>query len=355
MPTAAHFYPRVFALGVSAILGFALWRIFSPFAGPLTWAAFLAFLLFPLNRRLRQRFRGRTSAAAGLLTLIAPIVVLLPLSALSIAFVAQASALLRILQSATAKVDFKSMADLQQFPWIAKLILWLQQHTSISAPQIQAWFLAGMRGVLQEAARLGGTIFLGAVSSLVGIALMLVLLFFFLRDGDAMIARARALIPLDETHKERLFSHLSGITRAIVFGTSMTALLQGLVLGIGFAICRLPSPVVFGVLGALFAMLPLGGTALVWIPAALWLFVDGRWGFGVFMLIWGLLLAGADNFLKPLLISGRAPVSTLVVFIGVLGGMSAFGAIGLIAGPLVLSLSLALIEFAEEVRGAGDR
>ena len=190
---------------------------------------------------------------------------------------------------------------------------------------------------------------------MVGIALMLVLLFFFLRDGDVMIARARALIPLDETHKERLFSHLSGITRAIVFGTSMTALLQGLVLGIGFAICGLPSPVVFGVLGALFAMLPLGGTALVWIPAALWLFVDGRWGFGIFMLIWGLLLAGADNFLKPLLISGRAPVSTLVVFIGVLGGMSAFGAIGLIAGPLVLSLSLALIEFAEEVRGAGDR
>ncbi len=113
---------------------------------------------------------------------------------------------------------------------------------------------------------------------------------------------------------------------------------------------QLPSPVVFGVLAALLSMLPVGGTAFVWGPAAIWLFVDGRWGFGIFMLAWGIALGGLDNILRPLLISGRAKISALAVFIGVLGGIPAFGTIGIIAGPVVLSLALALIEFAEEGR-----
>jgi predicted PurR-regulated permease PerM len=188
------------------------------------------------------------------------------------------------------------------------------------------------------------------LGSLLGFAIMLFLLFFFLRDGDVMLARARQLIPLDEARKERLFTQLSGVTRAIVIGTSVTALMQGILLGIGFSIASLPSPVVFGVLAALLSMLPVGGAAFVWIPAVLWLFFDGRWGFAIFMLAWGILLGGLDNVLRPVLISGRAKISALAVFIGVLGGIPAFGAIGIIAGPVVLSLVLALIEFAEEGR-----
>jgi predicted PurR-regulated permease PerM len=177
---------------------------------------------------------------------------------------------------------------------------------------------------------------------------MLFLLFFFLRDGDLMIARARGLIPLDEERKQRLFTQLSAVTRAIVFGTAVTALLQGVLIGIGFKIAGLPSPVVFGVLAALLSLLPIGGAAFVWIPAALWLFFDKHWGYGIFMVVWGCLLGGLDNVLRPILISGRAEISALAVFIGVLGGIPAFGAIGLIVGPVLLSLILALIEFAEE-------
>ncbi len=342
------FYARVFALAIAAILGLAVWKIFLPFADSVAWAAFLAFLLDPVNLRLRRRFGGNIVMVAALLTLLAPIVVLLPLSALLIEFVAQISSLVRELQAATAGLDIRSLADLQQFPVIARLNAWLSAHTSIAAADIQGWVISGTRDVLQRAASMSGKFFLGALSSLMGIALTLVFLFFFLHQGDSMIARARLLIPLDEEHKARLFKHLGDITRAIVFGTSLTALLQGIVLGIGFAIAGLPSPVVFGVVGALIAMLPLGGTAIVWIPAAIWLFVDGRWGFGIFMLVWGLMLSALDNFLKPMLISGRAAVSTFVVFVGVLGGLSEFGAIGIVLGPLVLSLVLALIEFAEE-------
>jgi predicted PurR-regulated permease PerM len=334
---------------VAAVLGYALILIFAPFIGPMAWAAFLTFLLYPLNLRLRRRF-SRSGTAAGVLTFLAPITIFLPLSALSIDFVAQISALLQKMQKSAAALDIKSLSDLQQFPWIARINAWLETHTGISAEQIQSWLVSGTREVLERAASVGGGFFLGALGSLLGFAIMLFLLFFFLRDGDAMLARARRLIPLDEERKDRLFRQLSGVTRAIVVGTSVTALLQGVLIGIGFRIASLPSPVVFGVLAALLSMLPVGGAAFVWGPAAIWLFLDGRWGFGIFMLAWGILLGGLDNVLRPLLISGRARISPLAVFIGVLGGIPAFGAIGIIAGPVVLSLALALIEFAEEGR-----
>jgi predicted PurR-regulated permease PerM len=351
MTASSAFYPRVFALVVAAVLGYALILIFAPFLGPMTWAAFLAFLLYPLNLRLRRRFKGR-AAAAGLLTALAPITILLPLSALSIDFVAQISTLLQKLQKSAAELDIKSFSDLQQFPWIARLNTWLESHADISAEQIQSWLISGTREILQRAASMGGWFFLGALGSLLGFAIMLFLLFFFLRDGDSMLGRARRLIPLDEVRKERLSRQLGGVTRAIVIGTSVTALLQGVLIGIGFRIASLPSPVVFGVLAALLSMLPVGGAAFVWGPAAIWLFLDGRWGFGIFMLGWGLLLGGLDNVLRPMLISGRARISALAVFIGVLGGIPAFGSIGIIAGPVLLSLALALIEFAEEGRPA---
>jgi predicted PurR-regulated permease PerM len=347
MPAPSTFYARVFALIVTAALGYALLLIFSPFLNSMAWAAFLAFLLNPLNLQLRRRFRGRASAA-GLLTLLAPIVILLPLSALSIEFVAQISGLLRRLQRAAAQLDIKTFSDLEHFPWIARTNDWLQTRVGISAEQVQSWLVSGTQDILQRAAGWSGSIFLGALSSVLTFAIMLFLLFFFLRDGDSMLARARRLIPLDEARKDRLFHRLSGVTRAIVIGTSLTAVMQGVLLGLGFVIAGLPSPVVFGVLAALLSMLPVGGAAFVWIPAVLVLFFQGHWGFAIFLLAWGLMIGGLDNVLRPVLISGRARISALAVFVGVLGGIPAFGAIGVIAGPVLLSLALALIEFAEE-------
>jgi predicted PurR-regulated permease PerM len=347
MLTFSNFYARVFSLVVAAILGYALFLIFAPFALPMIWAAFLAFLLYPLNLRWRSRLKGK-STAAGLLTVLAPIAILLPLSALSIEFVSQVSALLRNMQKSASDLDIKSFSDLQQFPVIARANTWLQEHAGISAEQVQSWLVTGTREILQRAASMGGSVFLGALGSLLSFVIMLSVLFFFLRDGDLLWERARRLIPLDDARKERLFKQVSGVTRAIVFGTTVTAALEGVLVGIGFAIAHLPSPVVFGVLAALCSMLPVGGAAIVWGPAAVWLFIDGHWGYGIFMVLWGLLLGGLDNVLRPLLISGRARISALAVFIGVLGGIPAFGAIGVIAGPVVLSLVLALIEFAEE-------
>jgi predicted PurR-regulated permease PerM len=349
MMSIPNFYARAFALAVVLALSYLLAQIFAPFVGSMLWAAFLAFLLHPIYRNLRRRFGNRAGLAAGVLTGLTPVVVLLPLVALSLAFISQVSQLLRVLQDSAVRWDIKGLADLQQIPLIGSASGWLQAHAPVSAEQIQTWLIGGAKEILQKAAGLGGSVFLGAVGSLIGFMLMLFLLFFFLRDGERIVARGRNLIPLAEQRKERLFSDLGAVTRAIVYGTSMTALLQGLMVGIGFAITGLASPVVFGVLAAVLAMLPVGGTALVWVPASLWLYATGRWGWGTFMLVWGLVLSSLDNILKPLIISGRATISTLAVFLGVLGGIAAFGAIGLVVGPIVLSLTVALVQFAEEM------
>jgi predicted PurR-regulated permease PerM len=350
MPAQSTFYSRVFALVVAALLGYALFRIFTPFFNALSWAVFLAFLLYPLNIKLRRRLRGK-ARAAGLLTVLTPITILLPLSALSVEFIAQVSGLVQNLQRRARELDIRSFSDLQQFPLIARANTWLQAHAAISADQVRTWLISASQDLLQHAAGLSGSFFLDALGSIVGFSIMLCLLFFFLRDGDAMCARARGLIPLHEARKERLFRELGGVARAIVLGVTMTALTQGVLLGIGFAIARLPSPLVFGVIAALLSMLPVGGAAIVWVPAVGWLLYQGRWGFAIFMLAWGLTLAGVESLLRPLLISGRARISALAIFVGVLGGIPAFGAIGIIVGPVVLSLVLALIEFAEESGG----
>ena len=347
MPTQSAFYPRVFSLVVAAALGYALWRIFTPFFNALSWAMFLAFLLYPVNLRLRRHLRGK-GRAAGVLTVLTPIVILLPLSALSVAFVTEISGLVRALQQRARDLDIRSFSDLQQFPLIARANAWLQGHIGVSADQVRSWVLSASQDLLQHAAGLSGSFFLGALGSVVGFSIMLFLLFFFLRDGDAMCARARGLIPLDEQRKDRLFRQLSDVARAIVLGTTLTALIQGVLIGIGFAITELPSPVVFGVVVTLIAMLPVGGAGFVWVPAAGWLLYQGRWGWAIFMVAWGLMIFGVESVLRPVLISGRARISTLAIFVGVLGGIPAFGAIGIILGPVVLSLVLALIEFAEE-------
>jgi predicted PurR-regulated permease PerM len=185
----------------------------------------------------------------------------------------------------------------------------------------------------------------------VGFVLTLFMLFFFIRDGEAMFGAVRELIPMSRTYKARLFDHLAAVTRAMVMGTGVTALIQGTLVGIAFLIVGLPSPLVFGVIAALASLLPFGGTALIWIPAAIVLGAQGRWGATIFMVLWGALLVSlVDNVVRPMLVSGRAQVGTLTVFIGVLGGISAFGAIGLFLGPVVLALIIALIQFMLEIR-----
>jgi predicted PurR-regulated permease PerM len=348
---ASPFYTRTFAIATVLVLGTALYRLLEPFYSALTWALFIAFLLHPLHVRLVKRFGNRAQLSALVLTLATFIVLVGPLTALTAAIASQAGDLLQLAQGTVTEHDFGGIRSITDIPGIGPTLEWAERTVGISASQIQGWVIEGARSVLQRLASMGGQVFLGAIGTVASFTMTLFLLFFFIRDGERMIATGRVLIPMSPAHKAHLFAHLGAVIRAVVFGTGLTALLQGLLVGIAFAVIGLPSPLVFGVLAALLALLPFGGTALVWGPAVLVLAGQNRWVAATFLLIWGALLVGTiDNLLKPILVSSRAPVATLTVFIGVLGGIAAFGGAGLFLGPVLLALIIALVEFAAEVR-----
>jgi predicted PurR-regulated permease PerM len=348
-----RFYARSFALITALVLSYAAFKIVQPFATPLLWAIFLAFLVHPLHVRLTRRLRGRTHVSALILTVLTLLVIIGPLTALSAAFAAQVGELLQFAQATVADQTRRNVFNLTNVPWLESTLGWLESVLDINVAQVRGWLIESSRALLQWLASMGGKVFLGAVGTVVGFILMIFMMFFFVRDGAEMAATARELIPMNAAYKARLFDHLASVTRAMVYGTGLTALIQGTLVGLAFLFVGLPSPIVFGVLAALAALLPVGGTALVWVPAAIALAVQGRWGATAFMVIWGALLVSlVDNVVRPMLVSGRASVGTLTVFIGVLGGIAAFGAIGLFLGPVVLALIIALIRFMLDVRRA---
>ena len=153
---------------------------------------------------------------------------------------------------------------------------------------------------------------------------------------------------MPEEHREQLFDHLASVTRGVFYGIGLTAIVQGVMVGVGFAIAGLPSPVVFGVLAGILALLPAGGAAIVWIPAVLFLAFSGHWPMMIFMLIWGVIVSTSDNFLRPILVSRYAPVSAFTVFVGVVGGIAAFGTIGIVVGPVFLALVTAILQYFDE-------
>ena len=345
------FYTRTFALVTLSILGILLYWILSPFFAALAWALFIAFLIHPVHEWLTLKLRGRERISAAVLTLSTFIILIGPLTALIAAFAAQAAALLDYVRVLSAEPGGFDPASL---PILGGLLTWAQDSLGVSLEQIRTWAQEGARRILQPLAALGGKIFLGTLGTVIDFLLMLFLLFFMIRDRQRIVATFRALLPISPSHKASLFAHLASVTRAMVYGSGVTALLQGVLIGIGFAILGLPSPIVFGVLAALLALVPMAGTPVIWVPAVLVLAAQQRWGAAVFLLVWGIIVATVDNFLRPMLVAGRAQVDTLTVFIGVLGGVSAFGAVGVLLGPLVLALIIALIRFTLDVRAQND-
>ncbi|MGQ0428724.1 MAG: AI-2E family transporter [Gammaproteobacteria bacterium] len=344
----AHFYERVLAVAGLALLAFLLFRILEPFLAPLAWALFIGFLLQPAQARLVGWLRGRASIAAFLLTLAVLVLFIGPLTALAVAFAHQAAALAVLLQPWIAGQEGRTFADFASLPVVGPALAWLDQYAHVSAAEVQAWLLEGGRRLLERLAAAGGTAFLGAVGTVLSFTAMLFLLFFIVRDGRAMAAGAISLVPLPPARRDALTERLALVTRAVMRGTILTAVVQGLLLGIGFAIVGLPAPVVFGVFGAILSVVPFGGTALVWVPAVAVLAFQGRLGAAIALGVVGAIVSSVDNFLKPLLISGRATVPTLAVFIGVIGGLAAFGMIGLFLGPVIIALVLALVDFARD-------
>lgn len=343
----SSFYQRSFVIATVVILGFLLLQVLEPLRAALGWAAVLAFMLLPLHERLTRRLKGRGALAASILTVLTPFCVLAPIAMLAVAFAGQVAVLLGYMRTHTLLSYPEILQRLEGYSIIGSVVRWARQNAPVSAEQVQGWLTDSAQAVLKSAAAMGGSVALGVFGTVVSFVMVLFLLFFFLQGGRAILAALTRLIPMEPVRRAQLLQYLADVTRAVVFGSTATALIEGIFVGVGFAIVGLPSPIVFGVLATIAAFLPAGAAAVL-IPAVVYLAIAGHWSAAIFMAVWTAGMWIVENVLRPLLTSHRTKVSTLAIFVGAIGGAGAFGVLGLVIGPVLLSFAVALLRFAEE-------
>ncbi|MGC8517080.1 MAG: AI-2E family transporter [Steroidobacteraceae bacterium] len=347
--TDSAFYRRLFAVAATVVFGYLLLEILAPLKDALGWGTVLAFLFYPLHKRMTTAFRGHATLSAGILTIATPFVVLTPVSLLSVIFFEQSLGVLRYLR-AHPFIGFPALiVRLEQLPGFGASIHWINRYLPAGTINVHDWIATATSGILRSAAAASGNVAFVLFGTVLSFFMMLFLLFFLLRDGESYLRQCVVLVPLPAERRTSLLQYLGDVTRAVVYGSTITAIVQGLFVAAGFAIAGLPSPMVFGVVAMITALLPAGATVVL-VPAVLYLAVQSQWGAALFLALWSAGLSLLENIVRPLLTAHRAKVSTLAVFVGAVGGVTAFGILGLILGPVLLSFIVAVVRFMTEQR-----
>ena len=350
MPAADHglaslpktLLPALFLGG----LALAAWTVVAPFLAALAWAVMIAYASWPLYARLRRALGGREVPAAGVMTLLCALVLFAPLVGAAWAAQQEAGALYRAMQAFLAAPPavpewLKMLPALGS--WLEALRAeWMSQPEVLMA-QAAEWLKARIGDLAAVAGQIG--------KNLGKMVIALIALFFVYRDWERLSAQVRRV--LARFLGERAHGYLAAVgstTRAVVYGLLVTALVQGALAGLGYWVAGMSAPILLGLITALLALVPFA-TPIAWGSVGLWLLLHGDTVAGVGVLLWGaLVVSQIDNVVRPLVISANTEIPFLLVLLGVLGGVLAFGLIGLFLGPIVLAVLLAVWrEWAEQL------
>ena len=335
--TTTEFYSgtRIRDSSLLLLTGIALylcWILVKPFLAGITWALALAVAALPLHARLGRWLRPNPAALLSMLAIV--IVLLAPGTFVIQRALDEASRGLGVIgQNFTSE---RVQETTQRYPFVARVADWLETHFDLDQELKRA------TGALasQASAVLGGSLRL-----LTQIVMMLIALFYFLRDQERLLMYVRRLIPLSAAETDILFRRVSETIYATLYGSVVVKLVQGALGGFMFWALGLPAAALFGIAMALFAMIPLVGTSLIWGPAAIFLLIQGSWVKALVLVLWGSLVASLiDNFLYPILIASELRIHTLGVLLSILGGLIAFGLAGDVLGPVILASTTALME-----------
>jgi predicted PurR-regulated permease PerM len=340
-----------FLMAVTAIALYLCYVLVVPFLKPIIFSVILAAIFYPVQIQIHSRIRNRNIVAA--LSTTAVILMIISFSF----FVGRAllSGLHDIYDSLTGSGEGKERLSVFIVHLFDRAITWASHYISISVPNLQGAILGQLEkaiaGLLAITPGLIGSLSSFGLNALIAIFI----LFFLLRDGRSMLRRVAVVLPLKPGQVRRLFALVKNTLYAIVYGSLAMAAIQGTLTGLAFWFLGLTSPVVWGLLASLLAVLPVVGTTLVWLPAACMLLLNGHWIKGVLLLVWGVAVVHpVDNVLRPHLIGERVKLSTLYVFFALLGGLKTFGGLGVFIGPLILAVTVALFRFLREERRAGN-
>ncbi len=347
-PEAPRVGLAVARVAAGTALAAGAFLVFRPFLVPMAWAALIALMTWPLFRRVRE-WTKRPTLTAAIFTGLVFLTLGLPLTLLLANLGSEATRLVTGVQEwLTRGAPLPGWVEGQT--WLVDRIQRVQRIDVLDPVVIAGWVESYGGTVSSRLVDLTGAV----ARNVLSVAVTLITLFCFYVDGERLAAHGRSMaLVLIPYASEGLLERVGASIRAVVFGLLGTALVQGTLAGIGFAVAGTGVPVALGALTGVASFVP-AGTALVWIPAAAWLALSGEQAAALGLALWGgLVVSTADNWLRPLFISGRAKIPFLLVFFGVLGGLSAFGVLGLFVGPVLLSVSFALlVEFTRPSRGA---
>lgn len=309
------------------------YRLTKPFLPALAWALALAILFVPLQRWLEHRLK-HPSVAALLAVAMIGLIVVAPVTLIGQQLLSQAASGAALVEAKIASGEWRRAIEAQ--PALAPVVERIERHVD----------LAGLaKTITDKLSGTAGRIVKGSAVQTASFFLIFYLLFFFLRDRRVALLTLRSLSPLTDAEMDQLFARISDTIHATVYGTMAVASIQGLLGGLMFWWLDLPAPLLWGVVMAVLALVPVLGAFVVWIPAALFLALEGNWKDALVLAAWGLLVVGTiDNLLRPILVGDRLKLHTLLAFVSVLGGLMLFGASGLILGPTVLTITMVLLE-----------
>lgn len=337
-----------FFFAVLLFLLYQFYLVFSGFLVPIAWAGLLALVFFPLYQHTVQLLRGRSGLAAGLFTTAVILGVIVPTILLMVVLTRESVQFVQWIQGAYQSGEI--------LVWLETLrVSWIGQYWERVAPLLREWRI-DPASVGLSASNSVSQFLVGQVGSLATNALVFVgnfflvafTLFFFFRDGERMVYGFRELLPMEPRHKDLILTRLYEALSAVMQGTLATAAVQGVLAGIGFSLAGVPFAVLLGGLTALLSMIPFG-TTVVWVSAVVYLVVDEAYGRAAFMAGWGALIIGsADNVIRPLIIGGRTQLPTVFLFFGILGGLQAYGFLGMFVGPVVIAILVTFLRIYRE-------
>ena len=317
-----------------------------PFLQPIILAILIGILSFPLQNKLAAKLNGRNNTAALLTTLVLALVFLIP-ALLVLAAILKQGITYSIIVREWATGDH--IRQVLAHPWMLdarELLARVLPPEALDPEVIKSQALKSATGMGKQFAGVS-TAMLGSVTSfMINFTLLLFVLFFVLRDHDRLIEFIRHALPLSRSQEDALFKEVVDVSKSALLGSLLTSVTQGIVGGLGLWLAGFPA-LFWGAIMAVTSLIPVVGTALIWVPAAIYLAITGQTGWALFMLCWGAVVVGSiDNFLRPLFMQG-ATMNTVVVFFSLFGGLHVFGLIGLIYGPIIFSITLVFFRLYE--------
>jgi predicted PurR-regulated permease PerM len=320
-------------LAATAVALYVCYLIVQPFVPALSWGLALAVVGYPLHKVICRRIPQATVAAALTVTVIA-VAIIGPVAFVVRQLVRQVTDTAIAAQQSLESGSWRQA--LEREPHVAAIVSWLESAVSLDdavprlATAIEEW---------------APTVLLGSVAALVQLFITVLVLFYFFRDRRDLASDARSYLPLSERETDTVIRRVTETIQATIFGSLTVAAVQGLMGGLMFWVLGLPAPVLWGAVMAVLATIPVAGTFVVWAPTAVFLAITGSWGKALILASWGAVAIGLiDNLLYPMLVGRKLAFHPLPVFFSIVGGLSVFGAAGLVLGPLALSVTAALLE-----------